>query len=304
MSMKHLTGINNLTDEDIAAILELSQDYADTLAKRNLPAPLSRGRVVLSLFFEPSTRTRVSFELAAHRLGARVINWDQEHSALVKGETFDDTITTLNAMRPDAIIIRHSEYGAPDYVAARVDCPVINAGDAHREHPTQALLDALTLRQHFGQLEGLTVAICGDVSHSRVASSDIQLLSRLGARVRVIAPQNLMPTSFAVEGVESFNRLEDGLPGCDAVMMLRLQKERMGEGLVESDAAFHAQYGLTLERLNLAGKHAVVLHPGPMNRGIEIADSVADDPARSLILKQVENGVAVRMAVLDLLLSE
>ncbi len=299
--MKHLTGIDRLEPGDRDAILHLAQDYADRLAAGESVAPVLRGRIVLHMFFENSTRTSTSFEIAAKRLGADVVAWAPETSSLSKGESFADTVSTLNAMRPDAVVIRHKEFGAPEFVANNVACPVINAGDSWREHPTQALLDALTLRQHFGDLKGRTIAICGDIAHSRVAASGIRLLSQMGMTVRVIAPKLLLPPKFPVP-VQAFETLEDGLKGCDAVMMLRLQKERMQEGLIGSDAEFFRLYGLTQERLARANKGAVVLHPGPMNRNVEIADDVADDPERSLILKQVENGVPVRMAVLDLLM--
>jgi aspartate carbamoyltransferase catalytic subunit len=300
--MRHLTGIDRLSPQDRDAILALAQDYADRLSRREAIEPVLRGRIILNMFFEPSTRTRTSFEMAAKRLGAEVIDWDAETSSLSKGETFFDTITTLNAMRPDAIVIRHKDYGAPEFVANNVKCPVLNAGDSWREHPTQALLDALTLRQHFGELKGRTIALCGDIAHSRVASSGLQLLPQLGMQIHIIAPPLLMPAKIPL-GAKTFATLEEGLPGCDAVMMLRLQKERMEEGLIGSDAEYFRLYGLTQERLAFANKNAVVLHPGPMNRNVEIADDVADDPHRSLILKQVENGVPLRMAALALLLT-
>lgn len=298
--MNHLTGIAALSDSDIRTILDRADHYADNKADNDL----LRGRVIMTLFFENSTRTRVSFEMAAKRLGADVIDFETATSSLSKGETFLDTILNLNAMRPDAIIIRHHEYGAPDYVAKHVNCPVINAGDSWREHPTQALLDALTIRRAKGRIEGLTVAICGDVAHSRVASSNMRLLTRLGANVRVIAPDFLMPQKFPADGIQTFTSMEDGLPGCDIVMMLRNQKERMDAGRIPDDVAFHHQYGLTMERLNLAGPQALAMHPGPMNRTVEIADEVADHPERSLILEQVRLGVFTRMAVLDLLLTK
>lgn len=207
-------------------------------------------------------------------------------------------------MKPDGVIIRHSDYGAPDFAASRMGCPVINAGDSWREHPTQALLDALTIQQEKGRLEGLNIAICGDIAHSRVAASNMILLRKMGAHVRIIAPPALMPEKLPADGIEKFDTLEDGLKGCDIVMALRIQKERMESGLIDSDEHYFAHYGLTGEKLSLAKPDVRVLHPGPMNRGVEIADEVADDPQRSLILRQVTNGVAVRMAVLDLLLSE
>ena len=300
--MKHLTSINDLNDDDIAYILTLSARYGTMLDKgRKIPQRL-KNKIIVTMFLENSTRTRTSFEMAALRLGGNIVNWDSETSSLKKGETFGDTIDTLGAMKPDAIIIRSPDYNAPYYVAQRVKCPVINAGDSWREHPTQALLDAFTIIEAKKSIRGLTITICGDVGHSRVAHSNMILLSRLGAKLRVIAPSNLMPQKLPVP-VESFTSMEDGLPGSDIIMMLRTQKERMDIGDIPNDAVFHRRYGLTADRLALAPK-ALVMHPGPMNRGIEIADEVADDPARSLILRQVKNGVIVRMAVLDFLLNQ
>jgi len=288
----HLCSISDLKDNDVESILKSAKKnsfHHDTL----------KNRIVVNLFFENSTRTRTSFEIAALRLGASVINWDAEISSLKKGESFADTIETLGAMKPDGLIIRHSDYNAPHYVAQRVSCSVINAGDSWREHPTQALLDAFTIKEAKGKIEGLTVAICGDVTHSRVANSNMMLLSRLGAKIRVIAPDFLMPQKFPVQGIESFTSMERGLPGCDIVMMLRNQKERMDSSHIPDDRTFFKQYGLTAERLGLAKPDAFVMHPGPMNRNVEIADVVADDPQRSLILRQVANGVPVRMAILE-----
>ena len=300
--MKHLTGINRLSADEIRALLDRAQDYADRINQGRMIEPALAGKNIITLFFENSTRTRLSFALAAHRLGAAVINWDAESSSLKKNESFLDTILTIGAMKPDAVIVRHSEYEAPVFMAKRMGCPVINAGDSWREHPTQALLDALTIRQAKGKIEGLTITICGDVGHSRVAASNFILLDRLGAKIRVIAPDFLLPQKWAVEGIETFTSMEDGLPGSDIIMMLRNQKERMDIAMIPDDAVFHRQYGLTAERLALA-PDAFVLHPGPINRGVEIADDVADHPAKSLILKQVENGIPVRMAVLDSLLN-
>ncbi len=299
---KDLTGIGKLSADDIDLILERAQYFADALEHDEVLPQTLAGKVIFNLFFENSTRTRLSFEMAAHRLGANIINWDTASSSVSKGETFDDTIKTLNAMRPDGIIIRHSDFGAPEYVANNVNCAVINAGDSYREHPTQALLDALTIKQIKGRIEGLNIAICGDVAHSRVANSNIILLSKLGANIRVIAPPFLMPQKFPAEGVQTFENLESGLPDCDIVMMLRNQKERMEAGLIKDDAEFFNQFGLTSDRLALAKKDAHVMHPGPMNRNVEIADSVADDPHKSLITKQVANGIPTRMAVLELLM--
>lgn len=298
MDAHHLLDIQSLSDRDISSILERAEIYA----KGMMDQTLLRGQIIFNLFFENSTRTATSFETAAKRLGAEVVHWSRTASSMAKGESFADTIATLSAMGPDAIILRHEEYGTPGWVAAHVRCPVINGGDSWRAHPTQALLDALTLRQHFGNLKGLEVAICGDIAHSRVANSNMRLLPRLGVRVRVIAPPAFMPESLP-EGVLAFSCLEEGLSGVQAIMMLRIQNERMAASDIPDPTTYHAHWGLTLERLALAAPGSVVLHPGPMNRGIEIADDVADDPQRSLILKQVANGVPVRMAVLDLLLS-
>ena len=299
---KHLTGIDHLSKGDILSILDRAQGYADALARGKKVKPILAGKTVITMFFENSTRTRLSFEMAAHRLGANVINWDMETSSLKKNESFLDTVLTVGAMKPDAVIVRHNEYEAPVFMAKRMDCAIINAGDSWREHPTQALLDALTMRQAKGEIEGRTVTICGDIAHSRVAASNIILLSKMGANIRVIAPDFLMPQKFSVSGIETFTSMEGGLPGSDVIMMLRNQKERMDPSRIPDDATFHKQFGLTRERLNLA-PGAFVMHPGPINRGVEIADDVADDPASSLILKQVTNGIPVRMAVLDKLLS-
>ncbi len=299
---KHLLGISDLNAEEIEIILQLADYYADNLDDRSFKPDILKGAIVLTLFFEDSTRTRTSFEVAAKRLGADVANLDMRTSSESKGESFMDTILTLNSMmRPDAIVVRHKEYGAPAFIASKVPCPVINAGDSWHEHPTQALLDALTIRRKLGKIDGLKVAICGDVSHSRVAASNIDLLTKLGASVNIVAPPALLPEKLK-DGVQAFDSMEEGLKGCDVVMMLRNQYERMEAGLIKSEAEFFEQYGLTQEKLTHANKGALVMHPGPMNRGVEIADDVADDPKRSLILEQVRNGVPTRMAVLDLLL--
>jgi aspartate carbamoyltransferase catalytic subunit len=299
--MKHLTGINDLSDSDIATLLDKAQSYADAINNGEKIERSLKRRTIITMFFENSTRTRLSFEMAAHKLGASVINWDIETSSVKKNETFLDTILTVGAMKPDAVVIRHSEFEAPVFMSKRMGCPIINAGDSWREHPTQALLDALTIRQAKGRIDGLTIAICGDVAHSRVASSNLALLSRLGAKLRVIAPDFLMPQKFSAPA-ETFTSMEQGLPGCDIIMMLRNQKERMASGNIPDDVTFHRQYGLTIERFALA-PHALVMHPGPINRSVEISDDVADDPKRSLILKQVTNGIPARMAVLDYILN-
>ena len=299
----HLTGIEQLSPADIAAILDRADYFADRIDDRAFRPGTLDGKVVMNMFFDNSTRTRMSFEVAAKRLGAEAVNIDISTSSVKKGESLLDTVQTLCAIvRPDALVIRHSEYNAPGFIARHVDCPVINAGDSWREHPTQALLDALTIRRRKGRLAGVTVAICGDIAHSRVANSNMILLSRMGANVRVIAPPALMPQKFPAEGIQTFDSLESGLPGCDIVMMLRLQKERMTAGLIESEQDYFRAFGLTTERLALAKPDALVMHPGPMNRGVEIADDVADHE-RSLILEQVRNGVPARMAAMELLLA-
>ncbi|MEZ5919005.1 MAG: aspartate carbamoyltransferase catalytic subunit [Alphaproteobacteria bacterium] len=299
--MKHLLGIDALDKDAILAILDRAEFYVRALQEKDWDRERLRHKLILHLFFENSTRTLISFEMAAKRLGAEVVNWDLETSSLSKGENFLDTIDTLCAMKPDAIVMRHSEYGAPLVVAKRAPCPVINGGDSWREHPTQALLDALTMRRHFGTLEGLCVAIVGDIAHSRVASSNIGLLTRMGVQVRVIAPEILMPEKLPAEGVERFSSLEKGLPGADVIMTLRLQKERMNTALIASDAAYFNEYGLTTAIVDRFAPKAMIMDPGPLVRGLQMSDDLAEDPARSLILKQVANGIPTRMAVLDML---
>lgn len=290
----HLPDIETLSTDQIVVILDRAQGYIDNGVKRTL-----EGKIVFNIFMEDSTRTRMSFEVAAKRLGADVVNFGAGASSLKKGETHADTFQTLNAYAPDAVVLRSSEYNAPRFAMTMFDTPVVNAGDSWRAHPTQALLDALTLRQVKGKLESLTVAICGDIAHSRVARSNYELLNRLGVSVRIIAPKMMMPKPTEFESALRFENMDEGLSGVDCVMMLRIQKERMSEGFSGSDVDFFYDYGLTQERLQLCNKDVVVMHPGPMNRGVEIADDVADDPTRSLILKQVENGAWIRMAVLD-----
>jgi aspartate carbamoyltransferase catalytic subunit len=256
---------------------------------------LLHGKTLFNLFYENSTRTLMSFATAGHRLGASVVTLPVEQSSVKKGETLEDTARTLNAMRPDALVIRHQENGAPAAIAFIMDCPVINAGDGTNEHPTQALLDAATIRQHFGRLNGLKVAICGDIRHSRVARSNAALLPRLGATVRLAGPPEFLPDGLTPLSVD------DAIAGADVVMMLRIQRERLEADLDDGPGEYLERHGLTAERLARAAPHAAVMHPGPMNRGIEIESAVADDPERSLITLQVEMGVAVRMACLELL---
>ncbi len=297
---KHLTGISELSKEDITTILDLADDYAKKMEQPRFQSDALRGAVILTLFFENSTRTRTSFEIAAKRLGAEIVDWNPETSSLKKGETFHDTIITLDAMKPDGIIIRHSEYNAPSYVAARVSCSVINAGDSWREHPTQALLDAQTIRQHFKSLDGLTVAIVGDIAHSRVASSNMILLAKMGAKVNIIAPQALMPEKTSAP-VDKFDNLQEGLKNADVVMTIRPQKERMEKVMIEDESYFR-DYGLTHEKLAYAKDSAIVLDPGPYLRNVQISDALADDTKRFFYAPQVKNGVATRMAVMDLLI--
>ncbi len=289
-----------MSASDIVTLLDMAEAAAPLSRQVNKKRDTLRGRTQINLFFEASTRTQASFELAGKRLGADVMNMSVSTSSVKKGETLIDTAVTLNAMRPDIIIVRHHQSGAVELLARKVDCSVVNAGDGSHEHPTQALLDALTIRRRKGRIEGLTVAICGDVLHSRVARSNMILLSALGARVRVIAPSTLLPTGIERMGVEVFRDMRAGLKDCDIVMMLRLQLERMNGAFVPSLREYSRFYGLDREKLALAKPDALVMHPGPMNRGVEIESAVADG-AQSLITEQVEMGVAVRMAVLDAL---
>ncbi len=299
--MKHILGIDVLSDDEIEIILDRAAHYAEKLHNHSYDSHRLDGKIILNLFFENSTRTLTSFEMAAKRLGAKVINWNAQTSSLAKGETFMDTIDTLNAYHPDAVVLRHSEFGAPNYVAKRMNCSVVNGGDSWREHPTQALLDALTIRQHYGSIKDLTVAIIGDISHSRVASSDMQLLTRQGAKVNIIAPPELMPQKFPAK-VETFNDLETGIKGADVVISIRPQKERMDKVLID-DATYFRSYGLTHEKLALANKNAIVMDPGPFLRNVQVSDDLADDHERFIYHQQVANGVPTRMAALDLVIN-
>ncbi|WP_022729517.1 aspartate carbamoyltransferase catalytic subunit [Fodinicurvata sediminis] len=298
---RHLLGIEGLQREEIATLLDLADDYARQDPRAHRPNTLLSGHTVINLFFENSTRTRTSFELAAKRLGAQVINMSVAWSSIKKGETLIDTAMTLTAMRPDVLVVRHPDSGAVKLLSEKVDCAVINGGDGSHEHPTQALLDALTIRQRKGTLQGLTVAICGDILHSRVARSNIHLLNIMGAQVRVIAPPTLMPSKIERLGVTAFHDMNQGLQDVDIVMMLRLQTERMQGSYVPSVREYFRFYGLDREKLSNAKPDALIMHPGPMNRGVEIDTEVADDIDRSVIRQQVEMGVAVRMACLDIL---
>jgi aspartate carbamoyltransferase catalytic subunit len=297
---RHLLGIDGLTRDEISGLLDLSESYIDRMRQKE-KGSLLLGRTVMNLFFETSTRTRTSFELAAKRLGGDVINMQVQASSIKKGETLLDTAITLNAMHPDVLIVRHPDSGAVNLLSQKVDCAVINAGDGSHEHPTQALLDALTIRRRRGRLEGLIVAICGDILHSRVARSNIHLLTTMGATVRVIAPPTLQPAAIEKLGVTAFTDMRKGLEGADIVMMLRLQTERMQGSYVPSIREYFRFFGLDYDKLGSAKPDALIMHPGPMNRGVEIDSEVADDIGRSAIREQVEMGVAVRMACLDLL---
>ena len=297
---RHLLGIEGLTAAEITGLLDLSEEYVELNRQVDKKRTSLRGRTQINLFFEASTRTQSSFELAGKRLGADVMNMSVSSSSIKKGETLIDTAMTLNAMHPDILVMRHHASGAVELLARKVDGSVINAGDGTHEHPTQALLDALTIRRNKGRLEGLIVAICGDVLHSRVARSNILLLNRMGARVRVVAPSTLLPPGIERMGVEVFRDMREGLEGADIVMMLRLQRERMNGSFVPSTAEYFQYFGLDQKKLNYAKPDALVMHPGPMNRGVEI-DSIVADGAQSLIREQVEMGVAVRMAVLEAL---
>ncbi len=298
---RHLLGIEGLSSAEIEFLLDLSETYVELNRQEDKKKSLLRGRTVINLFFESSTRTRTSFELAAKRLGADTINMSVAWSSIKKGETLIDTAMTLNAMHPDVLIVRHPDSGAVKLLSEKVNCAVINAGDGSHEHPTQALLDALTIRRRRGSLKGLLVAICGDILHSRVARSNIHLLSILGARVRVIAPPTLLPAAIDRMGVEAFFDMRAGLKDCDIVMMLRLQTERMQGSFVPSVREYFRFFGLDNDKLKAAKPDALVMHPGPMNRGVEIDSEPADDIDRSVIREQVEMGVAVRMACLDAL---
>src|SRR5690348_796622 len=298
---RHLLGIEGLSPDEITLLLDRSESYVEQNRQADKKQSLLRGRTVINLFFENSTRTRTSFELAGKRLGGDVINMSVQASSIKKGETLIDTAMTLTAMHPDVLVVRHPESGAVHLLSEKVDCAVVNAGDGSHEHPTQALLDGLTIRRRKGRLGGLTVAICGDVLHSRVARSNIALLNTMGARVRVVAPRTLLPAEIERLGVEVFHDMAQGLAGVDIVMMLRLQSERMHGAFVPSTREYFHFFGLDYDKLRAAKPDALIMHPGPMNRGVEIGSEIADDIDRSLIRQQVEMGVAIRMACLEIL---
>jgi len=297
---KDLLGIKDLTPNEINFILDTASGFKDVLARDIKKVPPLRGKTVVNLFFEPSTRTRTSFTLAGKRLSADVVNFSVNTSSVVKGETLKDTALTIQSLGADFIVIRHASSGVPHFLSKILNISIINAGDGANEHPTQALLDLFTIRSHKKKINGLTVAIIGDIAHSRVAKSNIYGLTKLGAKVRVICPPTLMPAEIDKLGVDVFHSIEQGIKNADVIMTLRLQLERQAKGFLPSLEEYFKLYGLTAERLKLARDNAIVMHPGPMNRGVEIDSEVADGP-QSVILEQVTNGIAVRMAVLYIL---
>ena len=297
----HLLGIEHLHPSEITALLDLADQYVDLGRGQHKHSDALQGLTQVNMFFENSTRTQASFELAGKRLGADVMNMAMQASSIKKGETLIDTAMTLNAMHPDLLVVRHPHSGAVDLLSQKVNCAVLNAGDGRHEHPTQALLDALTIRRRKGRLHRLNIAICGDIAHSRVARSNIMLLGKMENRIRLIAPPTLMPAEIDHFGVEVFDNMEEGLKDVDVVMMLRLQRERMDGGFIPSEREYYHRYGLDQAKLDNAASDAIVMHPGPMNRGVEIDGELADDINRSVIQEQVEMGVAVRMAAMELL---
>lgn len=298
---KHLLGIDHLSSDDIISILDLAEHYVTLNRQSQKRSDALNGLTQINMFFENSTRTQASFELAGKRLGADVMNMEMGASSIKKGETLIDTALTLNAMNPDLLVVRHPNSGAVELLAEKVNCAVLNAGDGQHEHPTQALLDALTIRRAKGRLHRLSVAICGDIAHSRVARSNIFLLNKMESRIRLIAPKTLLPSGIDRFGVEIFDDMREGLEGVDVVMMLRLQRERMDGAFIPSSREYYHRWGLTAEKLAHAKEDAIIMHPGPMNRGVEIDGDLADDLNRSVIQEQVEMGVAVRMAAMELL---
>jgi aspartate carbamoyltransferase catalytic subunit len=301
-SARHLLGIEQLSVPDIQSILDLADQYVDFNRKAHKHSDALAGLTQINMFFENSTRTQASFEIAGKRLGADVMSMAMGASSLSKGETLIDTALTLNAMNPDLLVVRHPHSGAVDLLAQKVKCAVLNAGDGRHEHPTQALLDALTIRRAKGRLHRLNVAICGDIAHSRVARSNIFLLGKMESRIRLVGPKTLMPAGIDQFGVEIYDDMAEGLKDVDVVMMLRLQKERMDGAFIPSEREYYHRWGLNAEKLSNAKDDAIVMHPGPMNRGVEIDGEIADDIRRSVIQEQVEMGVAVRMAAMDLLM--
>ena len=301
--LEHLISIEGLTKQQILKLIDKAEEMIEVSRQVEKVRHILTGRTQINLFFENSTRTQASFEIAGKRLGMDVMNMDVDKSSLNKGETLLDTALTLNAMQPDLLVVRHNASGAVELLAQKMQCAVINAGDGTHEHPTQALLDALTIKRNKKKIEGLNVAICGDILHSRVARSNIILLNELGANVRVVGPSVLMPHGVETLGVKAFNNMKDGINNCDVIMMLRLQKERMNDAYIPSHREYYHFFGLDKEKMKYAKQNAIVLHPAPMNRGVEIASDVADGE-NSAIFKQVEMGVAVRMAVIETLLKD
>jgi len=299
LSSHHLLSIEGMTKDEIQKLLDRADFFANL--DRHSNTKFLPGYVVLNVFFENSTRTRVSFELAARRLGAEVINISLINSSIKKGESLLDTASTLNAMKPDLLIVRHPHSGAPLLFADYLNCSIINAGDGRHEHPTQALLDALTIKRRIGRLEDLKISICGDIANSRVARSNIHLLTTMGAEVCCVAPSTLMPSNLEKLNVKCFYDMDEGIKNSDVIMLLRLQNERMSGTENPSEREYFKFFGLDEKKLSLASPNAVIMHPGPMNRGVEIASSLADDPSRSLIKTQVEMGVAVRMSIIEAL---
>ena len=300
ISQKHLLGIQDLSINDVNLILDEANSFIKVNQSKNKKVDVLRGNTQINLFFEPSTRTQSSFELAGKRLGADVMSMNISNSAIKKGETLIDTAMTLNAMHPDIIVIRHQDSGACNLLSQKVNCAVLNAGDGRREHPTQALLDALTILNRKKKIQGLKVAICGDILHSRVARSNIYLLNMLGAEVNIVAPSNLLPKDIEKFGVNIFSNMKKGVKDCDIVMMLRLQNERMSSSFLSSNREYYEYYGLTQDKLEYAKSDSIIMHPGPMNRGIEIDTKLADDTNMSVVKEQVELGVAIRMACLKI----
>jgi len=298
---RHLLGIEQLSPTDIITLLDLADQYVDLNRRDVKQSTALSGLTQINMFFENSTRTQASFELAGKRLGADVMSMAMQATSIRKGETLIDTAMTLNAMHPDLLVVRHPHSGAVDLLAQKVNCAVLNAGDGRHEHPTQALLDALTIRRRKGRLQRLSIAICGDIAHSRVARSNLHLLGKMENRLRLIGPATLMPSGIQEFGVEVFEDMNEGLKDVDVVMMLRLQRERMDGGFIPSEREYFHRYGLDDGKLGHAKEDAIVMHPGPMNRGVEIDGVLADDINRSVIQEQVEMGVAVRMAAMDLL---
>ncbi|PTX54917.1 aspartate carbamoyltransferase [Litoreibacter ponti] len=298
---QHLLGIEHLGPDEISTLLDLADQYVELNRRDVKHSEVLAGLTQINMFFENSTRTQASFEIAGKRLGADVMNMAMQASSVKKGETLIDTALTLNAMHPDLLVVRHPHSGAVDLLAQKVNCAVLNAGDGRHEHPTQALLDALTIRRAKGRLHRLSIAICGDIAHSRVARSNLILLGKMENRVRLVGPPTLMPSGISEFGVEVFDDMREGLRDVDVVMMLRLQKERMDGGFIPSEREYYHRYGLDPEKLAYAKDDAIIMHPGPMNRGVEIDGVLADDINRSVIQEQVEMGVAVRMAAMELL---